>query len=245
MEDREVLIMKYLEGALSDEELLRFELSMESNQELRDSVNDLKLLTNYSAKRDQINESLSVLNEIHDEKVTVIPSRRRNSLFKKLLIGFVIISLGFLTYYILNESKDSRPQTNEQLYAYYFQPDDANFQTKGEIGKDELLKFQTLFNNKEYQEAILSIDIQKNNSADLQFYYAIALIASDKDQEGTQMLEELKQDTPIFRNESLYYQSLSFIKRGELLKAKTTLEQIELSSSKYQKASEILKSLSD
>ena len=129
--------------------------------------------------------------------------------------------------------------TPTQLYAMYFNPDPASFQTKGATEED-LVRFQVIFNNESYEQAVESIDPSAIANAELRFYYALALIGSDELTQANELLDEVSEEAPIFTNEVKYYKALSYLRGDQPEIARELLLDISTNSSKYQAARELL-----
>ena len=250
MIDREENIIRYLQGELHGEELSQFELELDNDANLRQEVTELMLLENHIQSRDSINQAMNVLNDVHrevkDNKVKIAVLNKIGLNWKYLLpIFFIITVLLALLYWYTSEN--IAELSDEAIYASYYKPDNANFQSKGTKVQDFLTTAQISFNQGNYEESRKSFELylQANPEAspDIFFYYGIALIGTDQNESGRKVLSSFLANESIYKNEAQYYIGLSLLQDGKRKEAIETLKQIDPKSSKYQLSREIIKKI--
>lgn len=258
MKDREVQIMMYLDGALNGDELVEFEKVLRSDAVLKAEVDEMKSLNEYTKKRIDLNNALSVANDIHEEykesstsidntkdTIALTDQKSVKQKWSWLTILVCIVLLLFIFYMSYQIFAPDRP-TSQELYASYFEPEVVSFQTKGDPSLDELIKAQIYFNNKEYDlsiEAFQSFESSQNMTLDHRYYYALALIGDGRHEDGRSVLVPMSESNTPYTYEATYFLALSYLQQGNDEKAIEYLRSIPVSASKYNLAQEIIELL--
>ena len=240
MSNSEEDIIRYISGLMVPEEIVQFELDMQTDDELRALVADYKIMNGYSTSKNDLDQALQNLSEVHEEQIN-IEKTDPNSKSNRRIIWVLLLIFGLLgaVWIITKYQSKEQVQTAPELYTMYFNPDPASFQTKG-TSEEELVRFQVFFNNESYEQAVESIDLATIDNTELRFYYALALIGSDELTQANGLLDEVSAEAPIFTNEVKYYKALSYLRGDQPEIARELLLDISTNSSKYQAARELL-----
>ena len=144
----------------------------------------------------------------------------------------LVIALGIFTF-----------TKNDPQYGDYNQHENAYFMERGD--EDVNLKnAQDFFNAREYGNAVTAFEkVADLNKPELQYFYAIALIETNKYQKAELLLETIHQGTSSFKEKALWYLALSNLKQKKLDDCKMFLKQIPADAEDYEKAQKLLKDL--
>ena len=240
MNNSEEDIIRYISGLMAPEEIVQFELDMQTDDELRALVADYKIMNGYSTSKNDLDQALQNLSQVHEEQINIEePYPESKSTRRIIWVLLLIFGLLGAVWMITKYQSKEQVQTAPELYAMYFNPDPASFQTKGATEED-LVRFQVFFNNESYEQAVESLDPSAIANAELRFYYALALIGSDELTQANELLDEVSEEAPIFTNEVKYYKALSYLRGDQPEIARELLLDISTNSSKYQAARELL-----
>jgi len=231
--NREEKIMRYITDDLNAYEKRMFEKEMDADE-----------------GRGSRGEANDVLKDIHEEFVNdlLVGQEKNKPLLRKMSGWFLLIlaSLIFLGYLLKGDKNQSQPIDNQQLFAQYFNHDNASFQVKS--GNSETSKniqeAEVYFNQKKYKESSEQFLLSEQElTADQRFYYGLALLGSGLMDEAIVQLDKVARADMVYVNECRWYKGLAYIKRGDFKKGKAEMEQIEESSSKYKVRSELLEAI--
>ncbi len=240
MNNSEEDIIRYISGLMTPEEIVQFEVELQTDDDLRELVVDYKIMNGYSAGKNDLDQALQNLADVHNEQIKiekiVTDSKSNRRIILILLLIFGLLGAVWITTKYQTKEEVITPT---QLYALYFNPDPASFQTKG-TSEEDLVRFQVLFNNESYEQAVKSLDPSTIDNVEVRYYYALALIGSDEVAQANELLDEVSEEAPIFVNEVKYYKALSYLRDEQPELARELLLDISTNSSKYQASRELL-----
>lgn len=146
--------------------------------------------------------------------------------------AILVIALGIFTF-----------TKNDPQYGDYNQHENAYFIERSD--EDVNLKnAQDFFNAKEYANAVTAFEkVVDLNKPELQYFYSIALIETNKYQKAEVILETIHQGTSSFKDKAVWYLALSNLKQKKLEECKMLLKQIPSDAEDYEKAQKLLKDL--
>jgi predicted Zn-dependent protease len=121
--------------------------------------------------------------------------------------------------------------------------ENAYFMERGEADAN-LKAAQDFFNAKEYNKAVTAFEkVQATNNPEIQYFYAIALIETNKYQKAEALLNNIQQGSSAYKDKALWYLALSKLKQDKGKECKSFLKQIPKDAEDYEKAQQLLKKL--
>lgn len=244
------MINRFLEGEMNTAETTAFEVQMQQDADLRNTVelyrevnqilkmklhpggNEMALRNSLQAMRD---EFFSGENVSEQSKVKIVPFRRTRwiAAAAAVCIGIVMLTIW-------------SPWKKQGLYEQY-----ASIQMPGVVERgtpsDSLLKKATdNFNDKKFVEAIpLFETILKNDPQNsyVQFYYAVALQQGGQQDKARPELTLLFNGTSQFRYDAAFFMALSYLKENDATTCREWLHKIPEDAGSYDKARDLLKEL--
>src|SRR6478672_679498 len=128
---------------------------------------------------------------------------------------------------------------NNPQYGDYNQHETAQFTERGDEDVN-LKKAQDFFNDHQYQKAVLAFEKANNlNTPELQYFYAIALIETNRYAKAELALNNLKNGTSVYKDKATWYLALSSLKQNKLENCKALLQQIPADAEDYDKAQKL------
>ncbi|MDF1697625.1 MAG: hypothetical protein P1U56_17400 [Saprospiraceae bacterium] len=175
---------------------------------------------------------------------------KSTSLKKGLYLLIAIIMLGVLGYMGYSDGKAKKALPPAALYAQYFEvlPDAISSNERGEEvdskSKSNAELGMEAYNNGDYANATFLLS--KENKVDYLVFAGIAALKSNKVKSGIDLFSKAKKADGADQYQDIvqWYMSLSYLKSGDVDKAKISLKEIA-ESTHYKKAEAvaILKSL--
>ena len=229
----------YLNNEMPAEDKIQFENRLKTDSEFNKSFTLYKettqfLDTKFSAETVDFKQNLqSISKEYFTENQQKQPKVIAFKPWYYAVAASVTILLG--TWFTL--------QNSNPVYGDYNQHENAYFMERGD--EDVNLKnAQDFFNAKEYANAVIAFEkVTDLNKPELQYFYAIALIETNKYQKAEVLLKTIQQGTSSYKEKAVWYLALSNLKQEKLEECKTLLKQIPSEAEDYEKAQHLLKDL--
>lgn len=178
MEELTERIELYLKGELSEEERVSFEIEIQKNKELANSVR-------LQQKATELLEAKAWL--ATKEKVTQLNNKRRKREKRTLFlrVAAVFIGVGLLSIsYIINQL------SNENLHAQYFTTYPDRVSVMGD-NNSELEKIMTLYNQQQYSKAAEAFKLLRESGGESGLSVLYEAISLQKTNEGSIAVELL------------------------------------------------------
>lgn len=243
-------IEHYLEGKLTEDDVLAFEDRLKSDKEF---ANQLK---NYNTIISEIrefsrNELKNQLTRIHYE---VIPMKEKKDPigFKGYLrVAAVILALVVLSSPIIY-NKYFKKSSCEKLFTEYFEPySNISSQRGSLIDEENLLKESAMYfyEKGDYNKAILSFEelLSHYNTKDNQtlFYYGISCLGSEENAKAIEVLNKLNEEGDlVFYEQVKWYLALAYLNVSEKEKSKNLLVKlVDYNGSYLDRANELIRKL--
>jgi len=211
---------EYLNGTLKDVELKDFEQQLKSDNNFKKELNLYQEI-----KKAQQN------NELTDFEAKLKSTELWRLTAAAVFIGFLMIA--GLKYF-------QSPPTTDQLYAR-FAKHEFSFQ---EMSSNTTLgEIQILLDKQQYSNALPLINayvVQNTNAADVKLARAITLLETQKYGNALTAFKSLRNQHPLYQNESLWYQALTYLKQNQVSNSLNFLHQISNDSSRYVEAQELI-----
>lgn len=237
----DLLIQKYFDHLLSDQEAELFEKLLEENEEFRNQFflelsisNSLdenawsyiknrnhKFVLEYQSlfqkkQNIELRKTLRKVQKEYNQKTK--PKTKRFAYYSVAIIALIIST------FFLFPNKPS----NEELYSQYLN----NTELLSLVNRDDLngilSKSQTAFDNQNYDSVIqyLSPEIQKLNSSNAYIYLAISQMEENLESEAKTTLNQLISSDLLDAQKGYWYKSLLFLKFGRKEDLKNELQVI-------------------
>lgn len=216
---KEDLLNKYFEQTLTDEEKIRFEQFLKEDMEFQEEFNfqkDVKLAL--------------TLNERSELKAKLKSHHSKKSSFKRQwkisIATAAAVVLCFGIYSIFNSNPSA-----EQLFSQYYETyPNTVLPIVRDASSDQNIKQQAFeaYENKNYQKAIeLFSNIYTSEGDEYAlFYKAMSMIESNHDLENAKTILKDTQWTIEFKEKSLWYLGMVYLKQQQTEQAKTTLQKL-------------------
>lgn len=232
----EDVIRRYVTGQLSGAELEAFERRLATDSAFQQEVEDFQSI------RDGIR--LSEYNRLKGKLVQMESKKTRTRSFRKYgIAASIALVLGLAGFYLWNQSA-STPQA---LYAEYYEPYPNLYApiTRDGNEKNSLEEAFAHYELGKYQLALKGFNqaLQKEVDHDVLFYKAMALILLNRDPEAQKVLSTVEKNRTNYYPQTLWYQSLLFLKEGNTNQARAQLKKLTTLKSGYK--DEQVKSLLD
>ena len=223
MNNKEQQIDDYVMNRLSPEELAAFEAELASNETLREETKMRKFMIGAVQAFGEF-ELRNKLNTIHQEEV----DRPKKTDYRKYGIFFLLAVLLAVAGYYFGVQKLAPKQTPEQIFAANYQPAKINFTDRSAISNDSIAKVEDAYFKKDFQSAIPTIAQLLQSHPDevkLRLALGISYMETGKLVEALLAFEPLKSN-PLYNDKALWYSALTYIKMGNIEKAKVLLQEL-------------------
>ena len=210
---------EYLQGEMTVEDQLAFEQQLKEQPDLAmafETYKELHLhLENKFGQADELNAFKKNLKGISKEHLKKSKPKVVN--FKPwyyVVAASVAVLFGL---FFLNQNSDP-------TFEDYNQPETAFFTERGNA--DANLKLaQDAFNAKRYKEAIplFEIILKTNKSAEIQFFYGMALLEENRLPEAETIFITLKKGNSIYKNKAIWSLALTKLKQKDYKACKELL----------------------
>lgn len=219
-------IEAYLAGELRDSELLAFETSLKEDLELQEAValhkeiNLAILDKNAFALRASLNEIFEANKS--DKKNTIIRSLFPKKHFYKVaaaVAGFMLIGGSSI---LLIDTKPS----SERIYSSYYNPTaiSTNVRSLSGIQDQNILEGYELFQKGKFQEATAYFNADPNSAVGQLLNGISFMELGDYKKANTYFNHLIEDNNNLFVDQAQWYLSLSYIKTGNIDKAKEHLK---------------------
>lgn len=228
-------IENYLLDELSHEEKIQFEKEISLSEELKNEV-DLHKSLHKDLSDKETSQLISSINEVNKSWKNKTP--KSNNLLIKIgaIIALVILLLFAIKFFWPKKS-------NDQLFADYNRPYQMIFNQRSvEDNNAILIKAINAYENKNYVEASSLFETLSEGENNLYLYYALLSKLSSPSTESvsSQINTLLQTKNPMIEEQLRWYLAISYIKDGDLEKAKNTLLIIKPDQYNYSLSRELL-----
>lgn len=213
-------IQDYIEGTLTQEEILAFENQLHIDSDLRTMVKLQREVHDILNSRINSTE-VELRNTLAEVELKTRYGAVRNVInFKKIIsiaAVFLVISFGTLWFYKTNEN------------SIYELPIMQSEIVRGELSNSSYEDAVLLFNTSKYNEAqlILKELISKDSTViQYQYYYGLCFIGDHKWDAAISSLHEVANGESIFADDAKYYLALAYYKLDKLNEAHQYLNKI-------------------
>lgn len=238
-EETYLIFDQYLQDELLKEEKIEFEKELAENQELADA---------FAAFKD-VNAQLEVKFGIEEERnafVTTLQTASNNHFNapkSKLLVFrpwmYMAAASVALLFGVFVFNSNSQPSFED-----YNQYENAYFTERGEASAN-IKKLEIAFNEKKYQDAIPLFEtlLKENKTAELNYYYGIALLETNRTAEADIVFNELQSGSSVYKNKATWSLALSKLKQKDYQSSKKILLTIPSDYEDYDEVQKLLKEL--
>ncbi|WP_281238178.1 tetratricopeptide repeat protein [Flavobacterium praedii] len=210
---------EYLQGEMTIEEKMAFEQQLKDHPDLTlafETYKELQLhLENKFGQADELKafkKNLKGISKEHFKKNK--PKVVALKPWYYIAAASVAVLFGLL---FLNQNSDP-------TFEDYNHPDAAFFTERGEAN-DNLKLAQDAFNAKQYKSAIPLFEtiLKTNSSAEIQYFYGVALLEENRLPEAELVFNELKSGNSIYKNKAIWSLALSKLKQKDYKACKELL----------------------
>ena len=240
-------IERYLADEMEPQERQDFELQLQTNEELKNtmqlynSINTTMKEEDVSAGEKELSQTLEQMNR----RYILTGGKIRKLSFKKLLAAAAaLLVLVFSIVYYINSGK----LTPEKLYIAYAEHSSLQVQLRG-TAADSLAETAALkFNKKNYYEALpLLQEYLRHEPEDIQMKFSLATcyLELDKYSDAEKIFSEIAAGQSAYTASAGWYLALTSLKQKDIKTCRSRLQSIPQSSSYYARATELLRKLPD
>jgi len=231
----------YLRGEMTAEEKQAFENKLSEDADFAKQFNELKLLKQSArlSKMDKVFQSLQETEvDIQSGKEKTGTTRR---LWIRIAAAASIFLLAGLAYFLLKPAA----HTPEQLFAESFSPYPNNVIKRSQQNNYSELKKSAYqaYDTKNYKKSIAQLLelYQRETDTISLFYLANACLADNQTDQAIEYFEAYLPNADALTNQTKWYLSLAYLKKGETVQAKEILDELAEGNHSYaSKANEIL-----
>jgi hypothetical protein len=236
-EERYIIFDQYLQDELSVEDKVKFENQLSEDPELASAFETFKELNlhmeNKFGNADELNafkENLQSISNNHfkDSKSKVIAFKP----WIYLVAASVVLLAGLFLF---------NPNPN---FEDFNQHENAYFTERGTVDAD-LKQAEEAFNAKKYSVAIPFFEavLKEKKTPEIQYFYGISLLETNKIQEAGVVFNELKSGTSIYKNKAIWSLALSKLKQKDYKSCKEILLTIPSDYEDYDQVQKLLEEL--
>lgn len=248
-----VMIERYLEGNLEEQERVAFDQRLKTDEEFQQWVTHMESMVNgikYTGRKNVMKQlaeleanlpEVQLLEEEQEESniVAMKPNKFRYWAAAAAAIALVLISSLFLLTY-------NSGQSDQDLFTAYYEPYSGDLSRSGDedlVDKRERAYFA--YGQGQHERAIPLFEevIDQEPTSKLRFYLGNAYLSVGEAEKAAQQFKEVLRDSDYpLQDQSRWYLALSYLKAEKLDMAQTTLEEITGTpgSFYYNKAQELL-----
>jgi len=239
-------IERYLEGKLTESELVEFENRMNHDPEFLEWVENYRIAVKsveFYGKR----KLKKRLHKIHVEEVLEKPmsGKRQWMLIAAAFFGIMIVTAPFLyNHFYRNPDYDTLFKDNFGLY-----PDVLSKRGQSEQADIMLEEAMSYYKNKDFENALAlfgELDKKHAKYSDvIKFYKGISLLGAGKDSEATEVFKKVTSEPgQPFYEQARWYLALTYLKTGNKKEATKLLQEIAgMKSYNFAKAGKLLEKI--
>jgi TolA-binding protein len=236
-EERYIIFDQYLQDELSVEDKVKFENQLSEDPELASAFETFKELNLHMENKfgnadelDAFKENLQSISNNHfkDSKSKVIAFKP----WIYLVAASVVLLAGLFLF---------NPNPN---FEDFNQHENAYFTERGTVDAD-LKQAEEAFNAKKYSVAISFFEavLKEKKTPEIQYFYGISLLETNKIQEAGVVFNELKSGTSIYKNKAIWSLALSKLKQKDYKSCKEILLTIPSDYEDYDQVQKLLEEL--
>lgn len=244
MMDKEILLLKYFDGSLSEEEKVVFNQFLEEDDEFKSQFLLEKDVQAVIREENRIGLKKK-LQRFETERETVSTGNKR-TWWKPLSIAASIILLLGASWLLFNSNAFNG---QEQLFANNYEkyPNTVYTITRSDVSDDSLerMAFEAYETNN-YDAAIeYLLDLKEKTRLDyVDFYLGQSYLANENYLKAIDRFQEIIEINSEFKQEAYWYAALANLKLDQNKEAKQLLEElVQNKKYKFKEASELLKKL--
>jgi predicted Zn-dependent protease len=229
----------YLNNEMTLEEKNAFENQLQNDEEIKKQFELYKetnqfLEVKFSNETIHFKENLKSISENYFSDAPKKKSKVISLQSKWFAIAAMLVV--FVGVWYLNQGANPS-------YTDYNSHNEAHFVERSEVNPD-LKAAQDYFNAKDYQKASETFDkIENLTNPEIQLYYAISLVETDKYSKAKILLENVSQGSSVYKEDAIWYLALSSLKQKHYEETKKYLQKISKDSEKYDSAQKLLNDL--
>ena len=236
-EEHYIVFDQYLQDELSAEDKVKFENQLSEDPELASAFETFKELNLHLENKfgnadefDAFKENLESISNNHFK--TAKPKVIAFKPWIYLVAASVAVLVGLFLF---------NPNPN---FEDFNQHENAYFTERGTIDTN-LKQAEEAFNAKNYAAAIPFFEavLKEKKTPEIQYYYGISLLETNKIQEAEAVFNELKAGTSIYKNKAIWSLALSKLKQKDYKSCKEILLTIPSDYEDYNQVQELLKEL--
>ena len=245
-------IDEYLMGRLEGAELNQFIEQMENDPEFAKEVKIQETLLQQISDlgHQKMREKLVSIKAELSNKNSTTPTPESKRTQKWWIIGFLILILAVLSYFLLNKAAEEPVSQPEQLYAQYYEPYAIPFTSRTDDTNQDLIAAAGFYQDGQFSQALAIFEsIQSsniNNDEKLALAIGICRMETANYSKAIQTFQGIQQNPQhLYYEQAQWYESLCHLHNHDLTKASKQLEQITQNEDSffYQKAFDLLKQI--
>lgn len=244
MEEKDfVLFDNYLQGDLSEDEVLAFKNRLESDGDFKKQFMTYKALSGYlehtlSPEASAFTQNLEQISQAHfsasEERVDK-PDRKGFNYARLAIAASVAFLIGIFLFNQIKTASYTDFNTHEPIEL-----------TLRAGNVKDLVEATKAFNNKDYAKANAILEgllVDDPENVQLQLYFAITNIELDQFDRADAMLNTISQGKSVYKYRAIWYKALSALKQGETEEVKALLKQLPEEADDYEQARRLLNKL--
>lgn len=238
-EEKYILFDQYLQNEMTVEERKDFESQLAEDESFAFSFETFKEMQLQLADKFGIDEERTAFKT---NLKTISDAHFKSSETKviKLKPWYVAVAASvavLMGIFFLN-------QNSNPAFEDFNQPEQAYFAERSDMNT-VLKQAETTFNAKDYKKAIpfFEIILKENKSAEIQYFYGIALLEENQFIKSETVFNELRSGTSAYKNKAIWNLALSRLKQKDYKACKEILLTIPSDYENYEEVQKLLEQL--
>lgn len=214
------LIQAYIQNKLSADERKAFELTLDKDKELQNSLNEHKAIL----EAFKVNEAKRLKNRLkdHEDQISNTKSSKPNPIFFAIA-ATVLVLIGASVYFNLYQ---------QNLYDQYFESYPNVYQPIVRGNSEQSTEAFVYYENDDFKNAQKAFEnyLEKNNNPNIRFYLALSYLNDNQPLQALTEFEKLENIEFEFQAEVYWYSSLANLK---LEKKSDAIKLLDILNSKF------------
>lgn len=219
-------IERYLRGAMNADELNAFEEELKNNRKLEKEVTLHREIAAAALESDvmEFRELVNAAISEQSEKPIILRQNNRKYLLIAASISILLLAIWGISTQLIKPSA-------QQLYSSYYEPyDDLITGRSDRLADEKLSEFMSLYNQRQYQDAIALIqDISIAEKPLIQLYVGICFLNTNQFDEAINNFTQVSTNDNLLKKQGLWYLALTHLKNNDSEKAAASLKKITTS----------------
>jgi len=227
----------YLNDEMTASEKIEFEENLQNDKQLQEKFELYKQTTRFleakfSSETADFNQNLNTISQEYFSDKNLKP--KVISLKPWYFAVAASVAIVFCAWFFTQNSNLSYGDFDDHENAYFMERSNSD---------TDLKEAQNSFNKRDYKNAVISFEKTKITAPETKYFYAIALIETDRYSKAETVLKSIEAGNSIYKFKAIWYLALSNLKQEKIEETKKYLKLIPEDAEEYEKAQNLLDNL--